>query len=342
MVKTRIVYLDVVRVVACCMIVLMHSPHPEAGLPGMLLSPLSYVTAAGIGLFFMVSGALLLPIKMETLAFLKRRLGKIIGPLLFWTLFYLIANVIYGKMSLQELAEALITIPFSAQGHGVLWFMYTLAGLYLLAPIISAFLVRASRKEIWFYILLWIVALCYPLLSLFLDVNRTTTGVLYYFMGYAGYFVLGYYMHVYKTWINPIFIFALVVLPLLFFFFHRYYSLNGDFFDVFGYLSITVMMLCVVVFYGIRRAVESLQLGEINLLTQVSNACFGIYLMHIFVMRYVLWNCDFIVCSFGGIGQLVITWLLTLFFSFVITWAWSFMPYSEYMIGYTNYRKTKI
>lgn len=337
--KERIVYLDVIRVVACCMIVLMHSPHPDAGIPGMILSPLSFVTASGIGLFFMVSGALLLPVKTETGAFLKRRMGKVVGPLLFWTLFYLVANLLYGKMSLQEFLEALITMPFSAQGNGVLWFMYTLAGLYLLAPIISAFLVKASRKEMWFYFLLWVVALCYPLLSIVLDVNRTPTGILYYFTGYAGYFVLGYYFHVYRPMIPLIYISAMVFLPLLFFFVHRYYSLNGDFFDVFGYLSITVMMLCIVDFYGIRRAVESLQLGGAILLTQVSNACFGIYLMHIFVMRYLLWNCDFIVYSFGDIGQLVITWLLTLIISFVITWALSYMPYSEYIIGYTNYRK---
>lgn len=261
MAKERIVYLDIIRVLACCMIVLMHSPYPDWGIPGIILSPISLLTASGIGLFFMVSGALLLPVKMETGTFLKKRMGKIVGPLLFWTIFYLAVKVLYGIMAIQELPEALITIPFSAQGHGVLWFMYTLAGLYLLAPVISAFLLKASRKELRFYLLLWIVALCYPLLSVFLNINRTTTGILYYFTGYAGYFILGYYFHVYRPRIKLFIMVAMVVLPLLLLFIHGYYSLKGDFFDVFGYLSITVMMLCVVVFYGVRRAVELLQLG---------------------------------------------------------------------------------
>lgn len=64
--KIRIVYLDILRVLACCMIVMMHSPHPNAGNPGALLVPLFFITAAGIGLFFMVSGALLLPVKTDT------------------------------------------------------------------------------------------------------------------------------------------------------------------------------------------------------------------------------------------------------------------------------------
>ena len=41
----------------------------------------------GIGMFFMVSGALLLPIKISTKQFLHRRLKKIVGPILFWTFF---------------------------------------------------------------------------------------------------------------------------------------------------------------------------------------------------------------------------------------------------------------
>lgn len=79
----RIVYLDGLRILACLMIVLMHAPHPDAGNPGILLTPISFLTASGIGLFFMVSGALLLPVSSDTSSFLKRRLGKIVGPLLF-------------------------------------------------------------------------------------------------------------------------------------------------------------------------------------------------------------------------------------------------------------------
>ena len=86
--QQRIIYLDVCRILACCMIVLMHSPHPDAGNSGLLLAPLSFLTSVGVGLFFMVSGSLLLPVKTSTKYFLKKRLGKIVYPLLFWTFFY--------------------------------------------------------------------------------------------------------------------------------------------------------------------------------------------------------------------------------------------------------------
>ncbi len=97
--QNRIVYLDVLRIIACCLIVLMHSPHPEAGNNGTLLVPLGFITAAGIGLFFMVSGALLLPVHSDTSSFLKRRIGKIVGPLLIWTLLYVVVRILNGEES---------------------------------------------------------------------------------------------------------------------------------------------------------------------------------------------------------------------------------------------------
>ena len=59
--KQRDYALDLLRIVACVMVVVMHSPIPSADANGLLLSSLSYFTAPFIGLFFMVSGALILP-----------------------------------------------------------------------------------------------------------------------------------------------------------------------------------------------------------------------------------------------------------------------------------------
>ena len=57
--------LDLLRVIAILLIVLMHSPMPGSA-PGFVLSGISYLTAPGIGLFFMISGALLLGNNLST------------------------------------------------------------------------------------------------------------------------------------------------------------------------------------------------------------------------------------------------------------------------------------
>ena len=61
--KDRVVYLDIIRILAILMVVLTHTPMPGLGTPGVVLSSISYLCAPGIGLFFMVSGALLLPVQ---------------------------------------------------------------------------------------------------------------------------------------------------------------------------------------------------------------------------------------------------------------------------------------
>lgn len=163
--KRRILYLDFLRVLACMMVVLMHSPVPSGQGSGIFLSTLSYLTMPCIGIFFAISGALLLPVSTpphQSGKWLRKRLVKVIVPALFWTFFYLIIS---GKIWAASLCENLVTffsIPFSVQGHGILWFMYTLVGLYVLAPVISPWLEKADEKALRYYLLLWIVTLCYP------------------------------------------------------------------------------------------------------------------------------------------------------------------------------------
>lgn len=346
MTKQRILYLDVIRVIACCMIVLMHSPHPQAGNPNYVVVPLSFLTAAGIGLFFMVSGALLLPVQMPTLEFLRKRIGKVVFPTLFWIFFYLIVQYLYGEQSLDEIGKAIISIPFSVQGHGVLWFMYTLVGLYLLAPVISSFLIRSSEREIRLYLILWGITLCYPWLKVWLGIDESPTGILYYFAGYAGYFVLGYYMKTYEHRIHPILSLLLIVVPVIVlaiyvFTGHKYWQTSGRFW----YLSIFVVMMCMGWFNLIKLICNRVNnwllenQKRYNFLVTFSNCGFGIYLMHIFIMKYVLWRIDSVVYGLGGIGQIVMTWLLTLAICFLLTYAISYLPFSEYIIGFHHKQK---
>ena len=156
--KKRDLSLDIIRILACCMVVFMHSPIPSTNAPGPFLTALSYITAPCIGLFFMVSGALLLPVKIDYFSFLKQRLSKIILPTLAWTAIYLTLKIYYSESEINVM-QSILSIPFTAQGHGVLWFMYTLTGLYLIAPILSAWLEKASTNEIQFILMLWCITL---------------------------------------------------------------------------------------------------------------------------------------------------------------------------------------
>ena len=339
--RQRDTSLDLIRIIACTMVVLMHSPMPTENANGLLLSSLSYFTAPCIGLFFMVSGALLLPppIASESntaLPFLRKRLKRVLVPTLVWTLFYIAIKLLDGNMTIDEVLKTMASIPFSAQGHGVLWFMYTLIGLYLVTPILHAWLRKASEKEIRFYLLLWLVAMCYPLLQMFVLVNNTTTGILYYFSGYVGYFLLGYWMQRYGEKLSLkvaallmcVSVFAPIVVKIM--------HLEVDFYSLFWYLSVFVVAQCVF-WWKVMKSVQFVLLlsdRTKSLLTLFSNLSFGIYLSHIIIMRHIVWEMPFVVHIQSQLLQTIIVAFLTLVLSFGVSLAFSVTPLGNAVVGW--------
>ena len=332
--KTRNLHYDIMRVVACLMIVGMHAPMPSDKANPIFLNITSYCFAPGLCLFFVLSGALLLPVKTDTKTFLRKRIGKVVFPTLSFTALYLVLKSITGQS--VDYLSTVLSIPFSAQGYGVLWFMYTLVGLYLLAPIISKWLESASRKELEFYLGLWIVTLCYPLLKLFVEVNETETGILYYFTGYAGYFVLGYYLNKYPDALSfkrlAIPVCIAVIAPV----FCKLRNIQVDYFDLFWYLSVFIMILTVSLFWLIKQIPVA---GGGNnktakFITLTSNLCFGIYLSHIAIMRYGIWNIHII----ANISNYYLQWAIVVILTFGLSWILAFciskLPFGDYIIGY--------
>lgn len=339
--KQRDLSLDLLRIVACVMVVVMHSPIPSDNSDGIILSSLSYFTAPCIGLFFMVSGALILPppIASESntaLPFLRKRLKRVLMPTLVWTLFYIAVKWFDGNMTPCEVLTSILSIPFSAQGHGVLWFMYTLMGLYLITPILHAWLRNASEREIRFYLLLWIVAMCYPLLQMFVKVNDTSTGILYYFSGYVGYFVLGYWLQCYGEQLSYkvaallmcISIAAPIVVKLI--------NIEVDFYSLFWYLSVFVAIQCVFWWKTMKRLQTVLRMSDRmkSSLTIFSNLSFGIYLSHIFIMRHFVWHISFVEHINSQLFQIAVVALLTLTLSFVVSLMFGITPLGNAVVGW--------
>lgn len=346
--KNRITYLDVLRVLSCCMIVLMHSPHPDAGVPGYVQVPLYFLTAAGLVMFFMLSGATLLNKEMAVGPFLKRRFGKVAGPWLVWTLFYMAVDANWQNLSLAEIDRLFVSV--STPGSHVMWFMFALSGLYLITPVLVPFLKMATKQEVEFYLLLWVLALAIPWLEPFTGLRMGVSSPLYYVSGYVGYFLLGYYLHNYRPNIWRLFPLFIAIPLVVKFGYYLYGRERSD--ELFWYLSIPVMLMTVGWFTLIyklfdedvdgkvsRRITKVTSGGGILWLQRVSDCCFGIYLMHIFVMRKVLWKIDFLTNGLGWGGQILTSWLITWIISFALTWAISYLPYSEYIIGFTSRKK---
>ena len=294
--KQRDYKLDIVRIVACLMVVLMHSPMPNMELPSIIAVGNTMITMPCIGLFFIVSGYLLLPVKTSMKDFLTKRLWKVVWPTLVFTLFYIIVNTICDGGDIKSILRQLASIPFGAQGNGVLWFMYTLIGLYLIAPIITPFIEKATRKELEFIIGLWAITLLWPYLMIVLSVNTGIDSILHSFSGYAGYFILGFYLKKYPIRINTFAALLLIVMSFVLYIGFKKTGIELGFEDGFSYLSLPIALMTLSVFLLLQKYVrtDKLSLTVRNVISDFSNCSFGIYLLHIFVMRRIIWNMDII------------------------------------------------
>lgn len=330
---------DILRFLACLMVILMHSPIAGEGAieHGAFLTALSYLTTPCVPLFFMVSGALLLKEssnELNAVSWLKKRLVKVVFPTIIFSLFYIFLNG-----SAETWTNAVLSIPLSTQGHGVLWFMYTLIGLYLITPIIKPWINRATKNEVRLYLGIWLVTLLFPYLGLFVDINTSNTGILYYVTGFVGYYILGYYLTKWglrnKEYIVLLILTAAILpLPLL----NKTFGWNLDFYSAFWYLSAPVCIMTMAWFCTISQLLMSYK--ETNsIITTISNLCFGVYLVHIFIMRDILWNVNIIVGIDNYYIQTGVVFVLTAILSFGVCWLVSLMPFSQYIIGYKNTKR---
>lgn len=227
--KDRIVFIDYIRVVACFLVMLVHASEnfygaDSSGLAGnvsMLANESNRfwvafydggVARTCVPLFMVVSAFLLVPLKpgQSMGEFYRRRFKRILPPMLAFMLIYTFLPLAWGGMTWEQSMQDLRTIPFnfpSMAGH--LWFMYPLISLYLIIPVISPWLERASARDERIFlgifafttIIPWLQRLVTPELWGQCFWNRYDA--LWYCSGYLGYLVMAHYIHVHLQWSRP-------------------------------------------------------------------------------------------------------------------------------------------
>lgn len=222
----RIVFADYLRVVACFLVMLVHSSEnfygaDSSGLAGnvaMLANEANrfwvafydgFIARTCVPVFMVLSAFLLVPVKKDlTMAgFYKKRFTRILPPFIFFLIVYCLLPLAWGGMTWEQSVADLKTIPWnfpSMAGH--LWFMYPLIGLYLIIPVVSPWLEKASAKDERLFLSIFIVSTFIPFIHRFVAAelwgecfwNGFTA--LWYCSGYLGYLVLAHYIRVHLDW----------------------------------------------------------------------------------------------------------------------------------------------
>lgn len=328
--KKKIFLYDLVRVVACALVVLYHSPTVST--PGYIQSIIYKFSSGGVPLFFMISGALILPVKDISVMATWNRIKKVLIPTIIWIAFYSILKLLFNDMPFDVYMKKVISIPFISEFNLTLWFMYALIGIYIISPVLSCWLEKASKRDVEFLLLFWLISSLLPILGNFIKIDYSPKSLWYYGFGYAGYFLWGYYIRKYDFKITNnlllliMFVFPFVIEALIKFVFHA-----EDINDIYGYESIIIMIYGTSWFFILQKLSKKIVSHRIqNVFSVISDCTFGIYLVHVFFLFYLFDK----FLPLTGVAQLIANFILTLLCSFLFTYFLGRLSFSKYIVIY--------
>lgn len=349
----RIVYLDFIRVMACYMVIIVHSceffyigPNStiaiEAG-NGFWVNLINSAVRSCVPLFVMVSATLLLPLKESPRVFFKKRFTRVIVPFIVWSILYAVLPLFWNAMTYEEVIDNLLHLTYNfnmVSGH--LWFVYMLIGIYLFMPVISPWLKETSKKFEIAFLIFWFLTTFYHYIKLVLPEimgecywNEFTP--FWYFSGYIGYVVLAHYIRSYIDWDTRKSIIVGTVLYLI------GYASTYTIFDIcmdtagnlgelelsWRYCTPNIVLMATGIFL-IMKKIKCRNGIVLKVIQDISKLSYGIYLIHIFILGSVFYLINDKMCTPAVI---FCVGTITFVICYGIVKILSYIPKSKYIIG---------
>lgn len=350
MIKKRNYPLDILRVLACYLVIQQHaSEFYYIGEGGAVITGdntfwigiITSLCRASVPLFVMLSGYLLLPMNDVITKFFRKRFTRVAYPFVVWCVLYAIYNVLMKGDSLQQMFTNILHIPVNFGTEiGHLWYIYMLIGLYLLIPVISPWLKQASKRELQGYLWLWAFTTFLPYIHLVFpevlgECYWNDTPLLHYFSGFIGYFILGYYL---KRYGYPSAILSWVLLIVgyaatAYVFCTRIDSvaLVSQLELSWQFCTVNVAMMSVGFFSLIARLPLTGESAVGKLVSDISAKSYGMYLAHIMLLGffYLLLK-DVSPATYVTIPLIS---LCTFVAVYILIKLMSYLPKSKYIVG---------
>lgn len=305
---------DVIRVAAMVMVLLNHTLGAfilDTGRSAMELGVASIsmvLSRLGVPLFLMLTGALMLDrsAPADWLQTTKKRVCKVLLPLLFWSVLYYIFYDVMRDGNFSVLSLLKIGVEVGNGEH--LWYLYILLILYAFLPILHAF-VEKSPQYVYVCIAVWAIVV----------------GVLPYISGTVsagenlhlwGYLLLGWFLAKCRKkvlvrgaqWsVIPL---VLTVSAVVWYFavVHEVFQKN-----VIRYYGLPIIVLAAVVFTVIYNGKGTGEGKWGKIITYLSQISFCVYLNQIFARAIAGRVLEYF--GITGIGEMLLLFLLTSVFS---------------------------
>lgn len=333
--KVKVGYLDNLRVTATIAVLLIHSaanvllPFGKSPVHAWWFANLyNGGFRYAVPIFVMLSGALLLPREEAIGSFFKKSFLRIIVPFLFHNSIFAIFNW-QVRLGGRSVSPAWVFKQFMEGASYHFWYIYMIVGVYLFIPIIGAWVRKVSKSHIEFFLGMWLVTILFDnphFPGLHLPVQ------LPYFTGYLGYLVLGYYLA--QHTFSRTFAWILFVLGTAWTMEGTYLQsvADGKFYGLlYANFSPSVVMSTAGLFMLFKQ--YDFPLGRFAFFRDwVSSHSYGIYLIHIIVLFYLVKIKIYGAMWHPSIG-IPLTAFICLLISGFIVWVLRKIPFGKYLAG---------
>lgn len=300
---------DLLRILSVCGVVAIHTFGPIAANPdisGSAAGIASVILSTGfvwaVPVFVMLAGALNLREETHLAGprpFYARRARRIVPAIIAWTVIYVVIVRVVVLHEQVSLGQVVIEI-LDARVYPHLYFLWLIAGLYLVAPVLAAFLHRGGRLRAMVSagvaLGLTLVVFTIPHVLALKGVDRSIQlGALTIWIAYIGYFLAGYAMSLGRVsrrgvvWAGlGVVVFASITLAETFWP-NRLVVLRAV--APPEYLGVVVAALSICVFVVGVSLLDRIHLRDraLQFVVTLSEASFGVYLVHLFVMLVPYW-----------------------------------------------------
>lgn len=237
--KTRNINLDLIKIIACIGVVLLHTTMPGFKETGRwnYSSYLYYLGTYSIPLFFMVNGYLLLGKSKITYPYILHKIKWVLITVSSWTFIIWFLKRDFTINPIKKILASLIQKGYFFQ----FWFFGSLILIYLCLPILKKYL---HSKRSYLYILSFFVAtglifelvniiLQMPLQSYVIQTFRLWTWFFYYILGgLIAQFDKEFIKKGFKRWMKIVAVLLMLISPLILFFLAKtiYHNLFAEYF----------------------------------------------------------------------------------------------------------------
>ena len=348
--RQRTPYLDILRVLACLLVILIHTPIRQYdtyyNTPSLAGALYTVLVAVNCNLFFMITGALLLPVKMTGRRFVKRRLTVVLPPLVVWTVVYLLEHTFL----LHNFTPRLLTSILFHPVEGLLWYVYVLAVIYVTLPLVSRCIDAIGKRGVEVILVLWVLSSFIPYQhGVFMEASQWSHNMFGAFANYYGYVLLGYYMHRYGLpvftrqhgwkWALLLF-FGIVVMPLFEFLVQGRFGISWQqhLDTITNDISVNNIAMATLLFALVQRFAPERydrQNRPMNATwwPMLSRCTFGIYLSQMIVLRQIVWPLTpWLGRTHWAVDSLV-SGVITFIVCFLLVFILRRLPLRRYIVG---------